>query len=445
MRYAAFGLAGLIGLIILVGLIVELAVVPNQTVAEVQDGSVQMGEWQERVRYERAQIISQITQQLDLFIDEENPDPEDAEQNALRTIQQFAGQQLGALLSPASVGEQVLELMIQEELLRQGAADRGIAISEAEIDDEIGARYSFYDGGLPTPFPTPTETVMPTPSITPIPSATPEGQTEEESAAADPIEEPIAEEFPTSTPRPTNTPVSQASFDEQLQEDLDAIDELGANTDLYRNQFELNLLREKMGEALFDESGEATEVPHVTAFLLVYGTEAEAAAAMAQIEAGDFLTVWNTVRSTPPDPTQETPPVAVERVDLTAEEFAQTYINTLPDLIVDLEVGEMTDIVEDIDGSTQLPVYIIGQVSGKEVKELDQFTILRKQQEALDEWITEQREIDVVVFENWRNRVPRQPMIERKFVEPIPTPTPPAADGGLEGLDGFQIPAESDQ
>ncbi|MEM7802693.1 MAG: SurA N-terminal domain-containing protein [Chloroflexota bacterium] len=438
LRLAAIGLAAIIGIIVIIGLIVELAIVPSQVVAEVQTGSIQMGDWQERVRFERAQIIAQIEEQLDLFIDDEAEDPQDAEENALRTIQQFAGQQLNSLILTDQLGEQVLELMIQEELIRQGAEERGITVSQSEVDASIGEQFNYFDGGLPTPIPTATQTPMPTPSITPIPTDLPEGVEPVEEAVVVDVEEPTP--FPTSTPRPTNTPVSETSFDEQLQEELDSIDNIGGNPDLYLTQFEFRELREKFSEVLFEESGEAIEVPHISAFLLVYNTEEEAIAAEAAVNERGFLTAWNELRSAPVDPTVENPPTALERLNLTAEEYGQTYTDVLPEMIETLEIGEPSGVIQDFNASNNLPVYLIVQVSGSEIKELNEFTIQRKHQEALREWLDEQRNTGVTVFENWRSRIPRQPMIDSKFISPVNTPTPPPADGGLDGIEGFEIP-----
>lgn len=60
--------------------------------------------------------------------------------------------------------------MIDELLIRQEAQSRGIEVTEEEVNAAIGERYSYYDGGLPTPVPTGTNTPVPTPSLTPIPT-----------------------------------------------------------------------------------------------------------------------------------------------------------------------------------------------------------------------------------------------------------------------------------
>jgi len=127
LRYAVYGVVGLIGLIVLVGLIFEFLVTPNQAVAQVGDREITLAEWQEVVRYQRAQLVIGIEEQYDLFLgdavegEEEDPAAVAERQNqALRTIQQFSGQQIGLWTQGyEQLGGFVLEQMINDELIRQ--------------------------------------------------------------------------------------------------------------------------------------------------------------------------------------------------------------------------------------------------------------------------------------------------------------------------------------
>ena len=248
-----------------------------------------------------------------------------------------------------------------------------------------------------------------------------------------PTEEPVdeeANEAPTSTPQPTNTPVSQASFDEQLQEDLDALEELGVNSQLQLDQAGQSLLFRAVGKALYEENGGGSMAPHVTAFLLVYATQEEADEGLARIGSEGFLQIWNEVRSLPADPENTRPPQAVERIEETADQYGRSY-ETLADTLFELNVGATSDIIEDIDIQSNLPIFVIAQVTSNEELELSEFTIQQLESEALQEWLTDARATqDVEVFENWRNRVPRQPILDSEFSQPVPTPTQPAAETG---------------
>lgn len=436
LRLVAAAVIGLIAAIIIIGLIVEYIFVPRQAVATVNDVKITMADWQDQVRFQRGQLITSINDNFDLFHDAEAADQVDARQNTIRTLQQFFQQQIGALaFGHEQVGESVLENMISLELARQEAENRGISISQAEIDAEIGKQYSYFDGGLPTPFPTPESTVEPTPSITPIPDpaladVTPEATpivVEPVEEGADGEDEAEAEVVPTNTPQPTNTPVSKESFDEQLQDDLDALDDLGVNSQLRLDQAQQSLLFRALGKALYEENGGGLTAPHMTAFLLVYGTQAEADEALARIGTDGFLQVWNEVRSLPADPENGRPPQALERIEETADEYGRSY-ETLADTLLELPPGEVSGVIEDIDVQSNLPVFVIAQVTSNEELELSEFTIQQLESEALQTWLTDARATqDVEVFENWRNRVPRQPILNSEFSQPVPTPTQPAA------------------
>lgn len=433
LRYAIYGVAGLIGLIILVGIVFEFFVTPNQAVAQVGDSEITLAEWQEVVSYQRAQLVIGIEEQYDLFVGDEENVLEDAaaeeerKNQALRTIQQFSGQQIGLLTGGyEQLGDFVLQQMVNDELIRQGAEERGIVISDAELDAAVGERFNFFDGDSPTPFPTSTDAPEPTPSITPLGFVAVEEEATEE-AAVEPLPEP--------TERPTSTPVSQESFDEQLSEELGSIDSLGASPDLYRNLVMSDIYRERMGEALFAESGEPTVVPHVSFFLLEFDDLATAEEVLASTQAVGFLEVWNNLRtlSQAPQPTEGeaaegvvSPGRASEVLWRTEAQLGEVYLDVAPAEILALDVDGTSAIIEDVDIRTGLPVYLIVQVSGKEDRELSSFTIDQIEQELLTEWVEEQRIDNVTIFENWQGRVPRQPLLDEQFRNPAPTAAAPA-------------------
>ncbi|MCZ7667055.1 MAG: SurA N-terminal domain-containing protein [Chloroflexi bacterium] len=183
--WIAAGIVGAIILaVILLALINELLISPNRTVASVGDDTIALNEFQDRVVFERTQRIVLLENQLEAF----NGD--------VGIIQQFASQLIIDLLPSSSdtFGESILEQMVDETLLEQAAAERGLSVSEEEVDEAIGADFNYFGGGLPTPAPSATETIVPTPSLTPIPTAVITGSC------------PPPPELPTPTQGPTATP-----------------------------------------------------------------------------------------------------------------------------------------------------------------------------------------------------------------------------------------------
>ena len=201
-RLAVGGVAGLLLLVLLVAVINEVFVAPNRAVATVNGEAITVRQFQDRVEYERAQRIVSLENQYEAFGGD------------VGIIQQFSSQTIIELQDAEALAEGVLNQMTQEVLVRQEAEARGITVTDAELDAEIGSFFNYFDGGLPTAEPTALPTVEPTPSLTPIPTA----------VITDVV--PVNTPFPTPTlgptsePEPTATAVSLESFEEQLGEVL---------------------------------------------------------------------------------------------------------------------------------------------------------------------------------------------------------------------------------
>jgi hypothetical protein len=138
---------GLLAVLVIFAVVNELIIAPNRPVAIVGADEISLRDWQNRVEFERAQRIILLENQLEAF------------QGDVGIVQQFGGQVIQELLQPDALGQNVLNNMIDELVVEQLAAMRGISVSEAEIDAEIGATFNYFDGESPTPFPTATATV----------------------------------------------------------------------------------------------------------------------------------------------------------------------------------------------------------------------------------------------------------------------------------------------
>lgn len=399
---------GVIALVLVVALVNEFIISPQQAVAVVRDDEITLSDWQDRVRYQRAQFIINIEDQFEAFGD-------------LATVQQFNQQQIELLLNGEELGRLVLEQMVDEEVLAQEAAARDITVSEAEVDEEIGRQYNYFGGELPTPQPTPTETIMPTPSLTPIPTEV----ITDLLPTNTPIPTPTA--GPTSTPLPTATPVTQESFENDLDEFLNRLNDMGVSEDTFREAVRQQLLRQKMTEALAEEEELADEEEMVSLFVLSYGTETEAEQALSQIEEQGYLEVWNQVRSLPPDPEVERPPAATELLWRTHDQLAGAYTVEVADAVFDTETGDYTVILE-VPGETeeQPSRFYIFSVSGREVRPLSAGVLDNVKNQLVNDLITTVRNTgDVDTTQLWRTRWPSNPRLDPDFlVQPTAAPTP---------------------
>src|SRR3990170_4271454 len=153
------------------GLMEAAVLKPRQPVAMVGKDKITTSEFQARVRYERQQLVNQYIQLYDtmqLFGGDPNTQSY-FEQNL---------QQLQFQLEPESMGNSVLSRLIEDRLIRQESARRGITVSREELDKRMEQLFGFYsEGQQPTDTPVPTSAPTSTLSATQLalvpPTATP--------------------------------------------------------------------------------------------------------------------------------------------------------------------------------------------------------------------------------------------------------------------------------
>ncbi len=147
--YAFIGILVVVAGLITYSILYTKYLQAKEPVAKVGNVNIALGEWQARVQLERANLENEYNyyQQYAQFgLDVSSQ---------LQSIQT----QLG---DPTKLGQTVLDNMIDEELIRQEAAKRGITVSKSEVDAAIQSAFQYYPGGSPTPTITPTAVTLPT-------------------------------------------------------------------------------------------------------------------------------------------------------------------------------------------------------------------------------------------------------------------------------------------
>ncbi len=273
--YMAVGAAvGLAILFMLIGIVAEFVVRPNRAVATVGDERIVARDFWKRVRLEQNQL-----------------------QNALAFYQlqeqQFGNQgffgsqinQIQATLgSPFALGQQTLDGMIEERIVRREAAARNITVTDAEVDEALREEIANMLGSVTAPQATATWDAWANATATaalwtPTPAATPTleaaaaltgtadltgtaGVTEAtDITAAAPVVESEAL-TPTATPAPLPTPrvITDTGFTEGLaQLEQNVRDTSGLSLAEYRELIRSRLLREKLAEAIGAEEVPTTE------------------------------------------------------------------------------------------------------------------------------------------------------------------------------------------
>jgi hypothetical protein len=412
-RLAVGAVLGLILLVVAIAVINEYVVIPNRPVAVVNGESISLRDWQERVRYERAQRIVFLENQFDSFGGD------------VGIIQQFAGQTIMELVNADDLGQSTINLMIQEVAARQAAEARGITVTDADVEQELAESFNYFGGESPPPSPTPTQTVMPTPSLTPIVSE----------AVTETVAVPTATVRPTNTPQPSPTPVSAEAYQQEFNEFLEEFRAYGITEPQYREIVRAQLYRQRLAEWLAEEQDLPTTGEHISLYLIIYETEEDANEGAALIAEEGFLPVWNTIRSLPPDPEAESIAFATELVWYTREDLVNTIGPELTNAVFELPLNTPSEIlVEQFDPESFS--YMIFQVSGREERPLSEQALNTARQQYLSAFLDNFMR-DVEITDNWRGRTPQQPALDPKFLQQ-PTPAPQQPQEVIPPLDGEQ-------
>jgi parvulin-like peptidyl-prolyl isomerase len=348
-RWVLIGLAvvaGLVVLLIAAGVISELVIKPSQPVAMVANAKIGLRDYQKRVKF-------------DWF-------------------------QAGQVTDPQGTSLKTLDTMVDDQLLREQAQQRGITVSDDEITETIEKSFG-YLRVPPTPAPSPT----------PDPQATPSKE-------------------PTATPVPSPTPVSLESYEKAKK---DYVTRLNTATGMseadFRKIVELDLLRKKLYDDVTKDVPTTAEQVHARHILVAVRTPEPPAAPTP--EGGPT-----------PDPNAPTPAPTLEpRDDAQAlariveaqqklgagEDFAavalafsddlgskiqggdlgwfargQGLVKEFEDAVFSLEPGKLSNPVK-----TQFGYHLIKVDEKDPARALDAYMLQTKQYEAYNTWLTDMR------------------------------------------------------
>lgn len=406
-RIAVISIGVLIALVIGIAVINELVITPDRPVAVVGTTEIPLRDWEQRVKFERAQRILFLENQLEAFGGD------------VGIIQQFAGNIINELFEPEVMGQDALDAMANEVILCEALDERGIEITEADIQQQIGLSYAFYGEGVsPTRQPDPTATIQPTPSLTPIPTAV----ITQVVPTLTPFPTPTS--GPTATPAPTATPVSEEEFLTQYGDFIAQLADLGVNESTYRSIVRAQVCRERMTEVLTEERDVSRLAPQASLFVISANTEEAANEAAALIDTDGFLTTWNTIMSRPDDPQATEAPEtnAFELLWRTQSNLEASVGAEIASAAFELDIDKPSDIIA-VDNGDDTTTYYLIMVSGREERELSDSDFQTRQSETVQSFLDEELTGNLQINDLWRARVPSLPALDPKFLA-APTPTP---------------------
>ncbi len=231
--------------LILAGALYAFAYVPNSTLATVSGEAIVTKDFWQRMRLERSRLAGQLLNMQQL-------EQQFGQSFFTAQISQIQAQ----LASPFALGVQVLDGMINEEVIAQEAAARGIAVSDEELDAALREEIARNRNAVTEPQATETAeagiqatatatlwTLTPTPTID-----------------ASLVVTATATAFPTPEPLPASPILSDTGYTEGINELTDSLNSLNSvNLEGYRAIIRGQLLREKLVEAITNESVSPTE------------------------------------------------------------------------------------------------------------------------------------------------------------------------------------------
>jgi peptidyl-prolyl cis-trans isomerase D len=369
----------------------------REPVAKVNGVTITTGQWQERVQLERVNLLN-LYQTYQFY----------QQSFGMDTSQQLQQIQL-TLQSPEQLGQNVLDQMVDEILIRQEAEKRGITVSAGEVETAIQAAYNFFPNGTPTPTITPTEFSFPTlspqqltiyPSTatptevltsTPAPTGTPDNSV---TPTATSTTAPPTPTFVPVSPTATVTPYTLEGFNTQFTESMDNFKSSGVSEATIRAAYENQLLREKLLEAITADTPRTQE--QVWARHILVPDEGVAATVMARLNDGSDFGELAKEFSTDTGSGAKGGDLGWFGKGAMVAEFENAAFS--------MKVGEISEPIKSEFG------YHIIQVLGHEERPLDAAQYQESRQTAFTEWLAKTREeADITILEVWKERVPTAP------------------------------------
>ena len=384
------------------GIIEQVILEPNQPVAVVGDDKITNEEFENRVKFERRQLVQQYLstyQNMQLFEDDEN-----SQAFFQQTLNQIQFQ-----LDPETLGQEILDLMVDDKLIRQEAERLGIIVTNDEVDKYFEEAFGYYTEGQPptqTPIPTtpPTSTLSPTqlaliPS-TPTPTSVPTNTDPTLDITPTPpgdIETDLPDTDPTPDALPTATPFTYEAYQALYNEVITSFED---DIDLNEKDLRAILINELYRQKVRDEimTDFICELDQVWARHILVEDEITAQEVLEKIDAGDDFADLAAQYSIDDSNKETGGDLGWFGTDRMVPEFEQVAFN--------LSIGELSEPVE-----TQFGWHII-QSLGHEVRPLSAYECDQLKEKEFTTWLEQQSNIATIEkFDLWREWVPTEPSI----------------------------------
>ncbi len=370
-------------------------------VATVDGEKITLEQFQARARFDRFQLIQntiQLVQYQQLF---------QADPNSANYFTSQIQLNVSKLNDPTQLGNQVIDELINEAIIRREAEKLGVTVTDEEIDKAFQEAFGFFPAGTPTAAPTTTAfstatyspqqlTLAPstaTPTQAPTPTLSPEiTETLAETAQA------TATTGPTSTPFPTPTPMTEEGFKAGLENYLETLrTEAQIDEKTFREIVRSSLLYEKVFEEITKDV--PAEDEWVWARHILVATPEEAAVVVQSLKNGaDFAQLAAQFSTDTSNKDRGGDLGWFERGQMVSEFENAVFAMT--------EIGQISDPVQ-----TQFGYHII-QLLGKETRPVSESRLSTLKQQKFNSWLEETKaSLKIERSEDWINKVPTVPTL----------------------------------
>jgi parvulin-like peptidyl-prolyl isomerase len=391
------------------GILNERVFKARQPVATVNGERISATVFQAQTRFARQQMINNAMSTYQ-FIQYLGNSP-DYQANFASQLAQIQSQ-----LEPNQIGEQQLNQLVDDALIRQEAQRRGITVSDAEIEKSIQDALGYFPDGTPTPKPTlavaatstlsalqrtlapptaaPTETAIPSPTTTPTYTV---------EATQAPTQ--TATITPTEAPTATPTEYTREGFDKLFKDTLDNWQSTIQFTEKdLRFVVAMQLYREKVEKAVLDELGVESQKEEVWARHILVTEEAQAQDILDRVNQGEDWSKLAAEFSTDTSNKDNSGDLGW----FGREQMVPPFENAA----FSLQAGEIVSRpVQTTFG------YHIIQVLGHELRPLDESAYQQLRSDKFTEWLQALREkSEITLNDIWRERVPTEPTLPAEVI-----------------------------
>lgn len=402
-RYIILGTAIVIGIaavVLVAAIAIDQFVVPGQPAAVVNNETITIGEFQRRVRFERALINIRLNQAI-------------AEAQLLGVPQDqvasFLGGQppysvwLNEIQVPDQLGNRVLNEMIDNELTRQRAEELGLSVTPEDIQEQLNQFFNYDPNeGLTTPTPTLTPTTTPTPFVSPTPTNTP-------TASPTPLLTATATftPFPSATPSGTPDATQRAENFTSIRDDFYAAirRDTGLSDDDINQLFESLALRKVLRDHVTAEMSRTA--PFVNVRQIVVDSEERALEVVAALQGGESFAELAQAVSSDASNTQ-----GGELGWQQLSSLETNYGEAVADAIREAEIGALIGPIQSDAG------YYIIQVRGREDREQSDDEYEAARDAEFEQYVDDLRDAEgttVEIFDTWLDYVPEDPQFIARF------------------------------